>query len=225
MLNEATYKDKYLLLKDWMPAILDTVKKDIKNEHLRQDVLFVKKYLNNKSLNKVTHEEFVAGYNQAIAEEEKAEDIAEFIFNRWLVKHSDVYSFFEQELTRIHPNFTDIKELQPGPAFEIMEDAVSHFGAVSTYLFSVINSVVFPATVLEQLKHRAKDEAFKAETHQQEQSEQLSRAGLIQKHEEQIGRLTDKYEKKLSGLEKKYFTDTVLLKKQIASLQRKLNDA
>ena len=225
MLKEATYKDKYFLLKEWIPVILDTVKKDIKSEHLRQDVLFVKKYLNNKNLSKITQEELVTGYNQAVAEEEKAEEIAEFIFNRWLLKHTDVYSFFEQELTRINPNFTDLKELQPGPAFEIMEDALHRFGATNTYLFVIINSVVFPSVVLEQLKHRAGEETYKAAKHQQEEVEQLSRAGMMKKHVEQIDRLTDKYEKKLSGMEKKYITDVSTLKKQVASLQRKLNGA
>ena len=37
-----------------------------------------------------------------------------------------------------------------------------------------------------------------------------------------MARLTDKYEKKLMGLQKKYQLDQEALKKQLAALQRKL---
>ena len=42
-------------------------------------------------------------------------------------------------------------------------------------------------------------------------------------YDQQITRLTDKYEKKLQGMQKKYIQDIETLKKQITLLQRKLN--
>ena len=98
MLKDATYKEKYNALKNWMPAIVDVVKKDLKNEHLKTDFVFAKRYFAGKNLNKLTNEELVAGYASAIQQEEKGEEIAEFITNRWLIKNSELYGFFEEEL-------------------------------------------------------------------------------------------------------------------------------
>ncbi len=47
---------------------------------------------------------------------------------------------------------------------------------------------------------------------------------MRQAFEREIARLTDKYEKKLAGLQKKYITDMENFKKQISQLQRKLQD-
>jgi hypothetical protein len=44
----------------------------------------------------------------------------------------------------------------------------------------------------------------------------------VKSFELKMQRLVDKYEKRLSGLEKKYLNDTDILKKQIANLQKKL---
>lgn len=225
MLKEATYKEKFLLLDAWLPAIIETVKKDLKNEHLKQDFGFAKKYFSNKNLNKLTTEELAEGYRQALAQEETAESLAEFISNRWLIKHGDVYHFFEEQLKRIYPNFTEIKELDLSTSTQLMEAAIDEFGAPQTYLFTVINSVVFPKTVLEQLQKRAMTESKQQETQAQQDSERLSVEMIQQNSQQQIARLTDKYEKKLQGLQKKYIQDTEMLKKQIATLQRKLNAA
>jgi hypothetical protein len=58
----------------------------------------------------------------------------------------------------------------------------------------------------------------------QEIQEKQSAETLEKAYEREIARLTDKYEKKLQGLQKKYLFDTEALKKQIATLQRKLNE-
>ncbi len=48
----------------------------------------------------------------------------------------------------------------------------------------------------------------------------------IKRHcEQEVARLTDKYEKKLLGMQKKYAIDTAQLKKQIGMLQKKLEGA
>jgi hypothetical protein len=223
MLKDTTYKEKFVLLQDWLPAIIEAVKKDLKSEHLKQDWQFVKKYFANKNLNKLTAEELVEGYRMALAQEEKSEELAEFISNRWLLKNSEIYYFFEQALSKLNPEFSELEELDQTLSTKLMENSVNEFGAEKTYLFAVINSVVFPKKIYDQLKSHAEKDTRKAKENAIQEAEHKSIEAIHSSYQQQIARLTDKYEKKLQGLQKKYIVDTDALKKQISTLQRKLN--
>lgn len=83
MYKNASYKEKFALLNDWFGLVIDSVKKDLKNEHLKKDLYFVKKFLGSKNLNKLTTEDLTEAYQRAIVEEEKGEELAEFITSRW----------------------------------------------------------------------------------------------------------------------------------------------
>lgn len=206
-----------------MPQIVESVKKDIKNEHLKNDFTFVKKYLTGKNINKLTTEDLAEAYIRAIDEEEKAEEIAEFITNRWLLKNTELYDYFEKSLMKISPDFTQLTEIDAARSQEIIDGSVEQFGATRTYLFSVMNSVVFPKESYEKLDKRAKESYKKEQQENVVKEEKMAQESLKQHYEEQIARLTDKYEKKLSGLQRKYLSDTEGLKKQIVSLQKKLS--
>lgn len=223
MLKDTTYKEKCFMLKPWMPQIMESVKKDLRNEHLKSDFKFIKKYFASKNINKLTTQDFVEGYLQALEQEEKAEEIAEFITNRWLFKNSDLYEYFETALSRISQDFTQLKEIEAKQSQEIIEGSISRFGAPRTYLFSVMNSVVFPKEIFDKLDKRAMADLKQSEEREEIQKKQLAYESLQQHYEDQIARLTDKYEKKLASMERKYFQDTDALKKQIASLQKKLS--
>lgn len=222
MPQESNLKEKFQQLAPWMPSIIESVKKDIKNEHLKQDYVFIKKYLSGKNINKVSNEEFAEAYNQAIQDEETGEKIAEFIAHKWIFRHSEMYHFFEQHLQAINPNFTEIKELTNEQSEPMVHGAVKEFGPKRTLIFSVFNDVRFPKAYikkLEELAHQAKNHE---EEHERISSEKQSAEALANSHAQEIARITDKYEKKLLGLQKKYTQDVDMLKKQIANLQRKL---
>lgn len=223
MLKNATILEKFKLLDPWIPSIISDVKKDLKNEHLKKDFRFAKKYFGNKQLNKITSEELVEGYSNALTQEELAESLAEYISHRWLLKHTEVYQYFEDKLREIHPDFTELEEIEKNQSLRLMEEAVQHFGAPNTYLFCVINSVVLPAEVYEVLRQKAKHTMDETKHQAQHHAEQASLANIHDSYQQQIARLTDKYEKKLSGLERKYINDTDTLKRQISLLQKKLN--
>lgn len=223
MLKDMTYKDKFKILDPWMPSIVDTVKKDLKQEHLKQDMQFAKKYFSNKNILKLTVEELTDGYRRALAQESMVEALAEYISNRWLLKNSEIYHYFEEQLYRINPKFNDLVEIEADQAHALMEDAILQFGAPKTYLFSVINSVVFPQNIYDQLSLRAQEVVKDEEDNQKIAEEQHSLDMIHQSYQQQIARLTDKYEKKVLGLQKKYTVDVDRLNKQIALLQRKLN--
>lgn len=223
MLKNATNQEKFNLLKIWIPSIVGSIKKDLKNEHLKNDPRFAKKYFGSKQINKLTTEELAEGYSQALAQEEAGESLGDYISNRWLLKHTDIYHFFETSLQAIAPDFTEIVELEKKQSMALMEESVRLYGAPTTYLFCVINSVVFPADVYDILKKRAIETMHQEEKDSQVNDEKLSLANIHTSYQQQIARLTDKYEKKLAGLERKYLNDTDSFKKQISVLQRKFS--
>lgn len=223
MLKDATYKEKFDLLQGWMTALIEDVKKDLRNDHLKGDWQFCKTYLAGKNLNKITNEELVEAYSKAVKESENGEALAEFIAHRWLMRNGDLYHYFEQELSKINPNFGEIEKIDSAKAKTIIDGAVKEFGAVKTYLFTVVNSVAFSKEDTAALEKSAKNEVQHKKEEAVAHSEKLTLDQLKTSYEQQIARLTDKYEKKLLGMQKKYTTDVDTLKKQVANLQRKLS--
>jgi hypothetical protein len=222
MYKNATYKEKFADLQEWIPFLVDSVKKDLRNEHLKKDLYFVKKFLPSKNIHKVTTNELAQAYQKAIQEEEQGEDLAEFITSRWLLKNSELYEFFEQQLSQISSDFTNLEEINLVQAQALIEASIHQFGAPHTYLFSVLNSVVFPQESFQTLKIQAQQHQEKEKEETQQAVEQLTVEQMRKEFEREMMRLTDKYEKKLAGLQKKYISDVEGLKKQVAQLQRKL---
>lgn len=220
MLKDATPKEKFAMLRPWMPNIVEIIKRDLKNEHLRTDSAFVKKYFTSKDINKLTSAEMAHAYGEAI--ETGADNIAEFIINRWLIKNSEIYDYFALMLEKIVGEFTELQELEESQAITIMNGAVEQFGAPRTYQFAVMNSVVFPKKVFAQLSEHAEKTATQAQILAEERRVKELEIKDQHQFELAIARLQDKYEKKLAGLQKKYIEDISSLKKQIATLQRKL---
>ncbi len=224
MYKNASYKEKILAVEEWAPIIIDSIKKEVKNDHLKKDLYFVKKYLPTKNIQKITVEELSEAYLSALKNEEKAEEIAEFLISCWLIKNPELYALFENHLSKISADFSELEELTPEQSKELIEPAVNEFGAFSTYLFSVFNSVVLPKETFESLKKQAAQSLKELTEKKNSETEQLSMETLLKKHENEIARLADKHEKKFLGLQKKYQLDQDALKKQVAALQRKLHE-
>lgn len=223
MYKDSTYKEKLAILKEWTPHLIDVVKKDLKNEHLKQDFVFVKKYLQGKNINKLTLEDLILGYSAAIEQEESGEKIAEFITNRWMIHSSELYGFFEKELSKVNPDFDAIEELEEPVGRRLIDESVRQFGALNTYLFSVINSVAFNKGQFQELKAASQKEQETQKREAEKVAEARTFDQMKQEFEQRLIRIEDKYEKKLDGLQRKYLKDTDTLKKQVANLQRKLN--
>lgn len=223
MLKDTTYKEKFAMLKSWLPVILESIKKDLKNEHLKSDGSFCRQYLPGKNMHKITTEDLVNAYSLALAEGENAEQLGEYISNRWLMKNSELYGYFEERLSSINPDFSAIQEIDLPTANDIVNGAVESFGASRTYLFSVLNSVVFPKDVYDSLGLRALEESERQAEAEAAENERQSLETMRFNYEQQISRLEDKYEKKLKGMQKMYQIDVAALKKQISGLQKKLN--
>lgn len=223
MSNEKSFKEKLIQLEDCMPEIVDCVKKDLKSEHLRKDYNFCKKYFPGKNVNKLENQELIQGYLKALREEAEADSLGEFIVHHWIFKNSEIYHFFEERLSKINADFTEIKELTNEQAEALEKEAVKAFGARKTYIFSQLNGVAFSQDHLKKMATAASKERKETAENAVQAAEARSLEEMKAAHTLEIARLTDKYEKKLLGVQKKYATDVEALKKQLSNLHRKLS--
>lgn len=211
MLKETGYQEKIEMLAPWLEEIIDTVKKDLKSEHLKVDRPFCKKYFLGKNPAQIQLKEMVQAYRVDIASGNVG--LGELIATRWLLKHTDIYAFFEEKIRPITQDFEQLMELPQEISLLLLQGAVQQFGAKKTYLFSVFNSVVFPPDLYASLRELAAKDV--------RQEEGVSNA-LEQREKRELAALVDRYEKKLNGMQKKYLQDVASLKKQISTLQKKL---
>jgi hypothetical protein len=222
MLKDATYKEKLSMLKPWMPFIIENVKKDLKNDHLKRDTAFCRQYLAGKNSAKATVEDLVEAYTQALETSEKAEVIAEFISHRWLSQNGEMYTYFAEKLSAVNPDFAQLEQLEANQSRSIVAGALEEHDPLPIYLFCVLNSVVFPPEVFEELRQTAEQHFAAEKAEEKVLGEQMSLESLQRFYEQKIARLVDKYEKKLAALQKKSLLDTESFKKQLALLQKKL---
>ncbi len=220
MLKNATYVQKFALLQNWLPNIIESVKKDLKQEHLRRNPAFIRQYFDVKNLNKIGVESMSRAYGTALQAGDEA--VGEYIAARWLLRNTDIYDFFEVQLREIAPNFAELEELQPEQGSRLMQRSIEQFGAIPTYLFSVLNSVVFDSATLQQLTALAEKEREDRLSEEKGEAEAITGEAAMRALELELSRTKDKYEKRIAGLERKYLQDTETLKREVARLQRKL---
>lgn len=210
-------KNQFQALQNWTLEILNTIKKDIKTDHLHTDPQFYRTYFGNRPQNRLTSEEIFAAYEKELLVGN--ESLAEWVVNRWVFKHGDLYQHFADRLSQIHPDFNEIKQLTPEQSEQVLAGAAENFGAIPTFLFSILNGVVFPQATLEKLRQAAEKEKVTQAKEDAETEKKESLEKIIATHQREIARLNDK----IAGVQKKYTNDTESLKKQIKSLQQKLN--
>lgn len=220
MLKETGYQEKFELLRPWLSSILEVVKKDLRNEHLKIDKEFCRKYFLGKNFTHVSNPELTEAYSKEIQVGNVG--LGEFIATRWLLKNTDIYGFFEKRLRAISDDFDELEMLSSEHSLPLIEGGIEEFGATKTYLFSILNSVVFPEELYRDLREKAIDETQKAQAAWEAEQIVSSLEAMQKRHERELSALTDRYEKKLSGLQRKYLHDTDILKKQVKDLQKKL---
>ncbi|MCH9610494.1 MAG: hypothetical protein S4CHLAM81_01380 [Chlamydiales bacterium] len=214
------YQEKFALLEPWVEGIIETVKKDLKNEHLKKDRNFCKRYFLGKNFNMVSVEEMAPAYLQEISQGNVG--LGEFITSRWLLKNSDVYDFFESELSKVNPDFETIEALDAELSKRLIEGSVKQFGHVRSYLFAVLNSVTFSKDLFDELREKALVEEKRESEELTARLKEESLDSMQKRHERELGSIQNRYDKKFSGLQKKYVKDTENLKKQISALTKKL---
>jgi hypothetical protein len=210
-------ENQFQALQNWTVEILDTIKKDIRTDHLHTDPVFYRTYFGNRPQNRLTTEEIFNAYEKELIKGN--DDLAEWVVNRWVFKHGDLYKHFAERLSEVNPDFDQIKQLTEEESARILDGAAESFGAIPTFIFSLLNGVVFPKTVLDRLRKDADVARVAREKQAKTDAEQESLDKILAAHQREVARLHDK----INGVQKKYDKDTEALKKQIKTLQKKLN--
>ncbi|HEY4255008.1 MAG TPA: hypothetical protein VGM34_01510 [Chlamydiales bacterium] len=207
-------------LRPWLNEITASIRKDIKTDFLPGSHAFYRTYFGNRPQSRVSFEEI----QEAFAKELLAgnEEMAEWVVNRWVFKHGDLYTHFAERMMGINPQFDEIVEFTLSQSEEILKGAIEAFGAKAVYLFSVLNKVVFPASILDRLEAAAEKEVSTQKTEQAASAQAQDLSKLIETHQREMSRLNEKFEQKIAGVLKKYTLDVEALKKQVRALQKQL---
>lgn len=218
MVKTISYQEKAEKMAEWIPQILEEIKRDIKREHLRKVPAFLQKFFPGRNIASITTEEIVAVYTPLLqrGEPQFFDQICYF----WQVKHPELYPFFQAKLQAISEDVAAITAIDDALAKEMIEKSVEEFGAVNTYLFSLFYEVAFSDALYEKLRLRALEETKSLETASKEEEEVRNCAQLRAQHERLILRMREKYEKKLSALEEKYHTDIRKLRQELNALRQ-----
>jgi hypothetical protein len=222
MTNSAAYQQKFTRLGKWFAFIVDGIKKDLKQDHLRHDNLFCKQYFKTANIGKLTLNEMVAAYEKALQQPDICQPLGEFMANRWLLNHTEIYDYFESALSAISSDVTAVKKITLKDSRKMIKEATRQFGAPATFVFSVLNDVEFPEKAFVELEKAAEKEQEDVQMLAEKEKEESSWQKRLESVERELARQKDKYEKKVSGLQRLYQRDVAGLKKQIAHLQRKL---
>jgi hypothetical protein len=220
MIKDLPLKSKFEYLGPVFSKILQDIKRDVRNEHMKQDREFVQKYFSKSYVEKVSSSEIDKAYfNEIVAQNN--EKLADWVISKWIMKHAEVYELFVTELSKINQNFEEIELIDVNVAKSIVTKSVDLFGIEDTYIFSLLNSVAFSDEMFEflkneVLKNRSKEDGLELK------EKSVDVATLVLQHQQEILKLTDRYEKRLQATVKKYSQDVEGLRKQVGILQKKL---
>lgn len=221
MIKEDPYSLKFDKLGPWVIDIFQVIKKELRNDHLLKSPAFIQKYFPKRSLDKLTIDEFANAYVKEIAEGN--EELGEKVVARWVLKNAELYQFFVTELSKINPKYDEIDDLSAEISSFLLNTSVNRFGASATYIFSVLNAVIFSEEQFCKLREMALLE--KSQEKPLEVKRTFESMEAIQEHyEKEIRKLTEKYEKRMQGVERKYIQDVEGLRKQIAQLHKKIGE-
>src|SRR5271170_5261701 len=131
------------------------VKKDIKTELIKFDYRVFQKLFGKTYITKLTIKELADPVYEEICLGNTA--LEEWLIAKWVHRNTEIYQFFAQHLSAINPKFEEIKEIVEPKGAMLAKEAIQHFGAAKTYLFSVLNSVAFTPSLMEKLAGLAHD--------------------------------------------------------------------
>ena len=220
MIKDLVLKSKFVFLQEFFGKIIHDIRKDVRQEHLKRDKAFIQKHFAKNSIDKVSVEEVEKAYFTELSTQGN-DDLSNWVISKWILKHAEVYEYFVSELTKVNPKFEEIALLDVETGKSIAARAVDKFGAEDTLIFSVLNSVAFSDQIFEGLKDEAiKQLAAKRDSIKKEDT--ISMEEVLKQHQIDLSRLAERYENRIQAVSKKYIQDIEGLKKQLASMQKRL---
>ena len=213
-------QNQFEIIQPWIPVVLSAIKREIRMDHLANSPSFVRAHFGTRPVNRLTAEEIFPVYVKELLKGDA--ELSEWVINRWVFNHGDLYSHFAERLEAINADYDAIKSLTEEESEKILDGACLRFGALPVYLFSVLNQVVFPQSVFDRLRRIAEAEELNQKEETLEKEERQNFEQMKERLTREMNKMQEKYESKIVGVMKKYTTDTEALKKQIRALQRQL---
>ena len=99
----------FLFVKPWMEGILQSIRKEIRRDHLGSDHQFRKTHFGANSPMKILFEEIVRVYTQELLQGNEA--LVAWVINAWVFRHGDLYKHFSERLSEVNPNFSELTSL------------------------------------------------------------------------------------------------------------------
>ncbi len=217
MKTNATYADKFSALAPWFDRIISSIRRECKQEHLKADPGYVRKFFNGKPLNQISVDEMKAVYADQIVKGH--EQLGEFVANRWIFKHLDLYRFFERKLNEINPNFDQISELSEEQAEKLINEASKEFGLQDVFIFVTLNSVALPETYWTKISDEALDRLAQEKLQEEKNQENQARESVQQA----IQRISTRFEDKLDEQKRRYEHEIRKLQEEVSKLKKKLD--
>jgi hypothetical protein len=211
-IDRKTWAGRYSLLTPWFFDIINAVKRDCKNEHLRLNPGFVREHFSGMPLHRITLDEMRAVYLRLILGGN--DQLAEFISNRWLFRNMELYNFFEKALSEVLPDFEKISELTQEQAEKLIREASEKFSCEDVFCFVVLNDVVIPQDVFNRLQRQAVEALAKRQKEAENQG-----GSPEEKWRQEVERLKERQEKKIQEMTKRHQQEVVRLNSEIAKLK------
>lgn len=217
-IDRKTWVGRFSLLTPWFFDIMNAVRRDCKNEHLRLNPSFVREHFSGMPLHRITVDEMRAVYLRLILGGN--EHLAEFVSNRWLFRNMELYTLFEKTLSEVSPDFEKISELSVQQAERLIQEASSKFGSENVFCFVVLNDVVVPQDVFDRLQRQAVEDLAKRQREAESQE-----VPVEEKYRLEIERLKDRQEKRIQEMTKRHQQELQRLNGEIAKLKNELQQA
>ncbi len=213
MIGKQDYKTKIELLAPFLEGLCRGIKKEIKQE-------FIQKGLLRKSEGGSEWKEIAQFFFKKIVEEGD-ERVGEWLSSCWVCKNGEIFQYFHEQLSLIDEQYDRLVEIPLEKEEKIKKLSIEKFGFLRTYLFCVLNSVVFSSKIFEDLRKGALQELSSGEE-VDVQGKNCSIEDLKKAFELERLKIEEKYEKRLLGVSKKYQMEIDGYRKQIGQLQKKL---
>lgn len=216
VIDRKTWSGRFSLLTPWFSDIIELIKRDCKNEHLRLNPQFVREHFAGLPMHRINLEEMRSVYLRLILAGN--DPLAEFIANRWLFRNMELYGFFEKALSEVSPEFEKIQEIPEDKAETIIQTACERHGPEVVFCFVVINDVVISQEILERLQRQAVESLARRQKESDGESQSVE-----ERLRKEIDRMKDRQEKKIQEMTKKHQQEVHRLFAEINALKAQLS--
>lgn len=219
MIIESTFKNKFISLGLFSKEVIRDLKKEITKELSKKNSI-VQKKLSGVSIGDGKDEVVDLFFNLVV--EKGDEELGEWLASSWVLKNSPIFKSFHKKISLISADYEKLTGFPTEKEEDLRESSIEEFGAIKTFIFSVLNSVVFSKKSMEDIRIRAEEEASDRKEISLSSNCSVEEAREI--FEKEKKKILEKQEHKLLAVIKRHQVEVEGYRKQIGQLQKKLEE-